>query len=421
MKKKIAYIIISLIALLFLMASYYKSLVLQIEQLPQFKQPKVAEQYSQNLRDTDSNTIATTASSTKLSLNARSACLMDASNNRVLYEKDGFTKMPMASTTKIMTLIVTLENADLDDVVTVSKNAARQPDVQLNMKEGEQYKLGDLVYSLMLESHNDTAVAIAEHVGGSVEGFATMMNKKAKELGCVNTNFVTPNGLDSSTDEHFTTAQEMGIIASYAIKNEEFVKITNTPTWNFKEIKSGRSFSVSNKDRFLYIYDGAIGIKTGYTNKAGYCFVGAVDREGKKFISVVLASGWPPNKNYKWSDTTKLMDYGVKNFTMRNIFDEGRLFEPIFVRNGKESYVDLYCEGELNLLMSDMDKVTIEYDISDELKAPVHKDSVAGVAKYYINDNLYEKIPVYTSYGIDKIDFSFCLDEIINLWFGNGN
>jgi D-alanyl-D-alanine carboxypeptidase (penicillin-binding protein 5/6) len=345
---------------------------------------------------------------------------MDASNNRVLYEKDGFTKMPMASTTKIMTLIVTLENADLDDVVTVSKNAARQPDVQLNMKEGEQFKLGDLVYSLMLESHNDTAVAIAEHVGGSVEGFATMMNKKAKELGCVNTNFVTPNGLDSSTDEHFTTAQEMGIIASYAIKNEDFVKITNTPSWNFKEIKSGRSFSVSNKDRFLYIYDGAIGIKTGYTNKAGYCFVGAVDRDGKKFVSVVLASGWPPNKNYKWSDTTKLMDYGVKNFTMRNIFDEGRLFEPIFVRNGKESYVDLYCDGELNLLMSETDKVTVDYEISEELKAPVHKDSVAGTAKYYINDVLYEKFPIYTSYGIEKIDYGFCLDEIINLWFGNG-
>ena len=146
-----------------------------------------------------------------IKLYATSAVLLDASNNRILYEKDSHKKMAMASTTKIMTLIVALENSNVDEVVTVSSNAAKMPDVQLNIREGEKYRLGDLMYSLMLESHNDSAVAIAEHVSGSVEDFAKLMNQKAEEIGCNDTHFVTPNGLDA-TDEggtHSTTAADL--------------------------------------------------------------------------------------------------------------------------------------------------------------------------------------------------------------------
>ena len=232
-------------------------------------------------------------------LYALSACLMDAESGRILFAKDAEEKRANASTTKIMTLIVTLENADLDDLVTVSQYAAKQPDVQLNINTDEQYLLGDLCYSLMLESHNDSAVAIAEHVGGSVEKFAEMMNEKAKEIGCKDTYFITPNGLDSEDENgtHGTTAEDLAKILSYCImkspQKEEFLKITQTASYSFhNKIKNSdgtitdgsRSFSCSNHNAFLHMMEGAISGKTGFTGDAGYCYVGAVQRDGRTFV-----------------------------------------------------------------------------------------------------------------------------------------
>ena len=353
------------------------------------------------------------ASPANLRLHAMSALLLDASNNRVLYEKDGFKEMPMASTTKIMTCIVTLENADLNDVVTVSSYAARMPDVQLNIRTGEQFYLRDLLYSLMLESHNDVAVAIAEHVGGSVEGFATMMNDKARELGCENTHFVTPNGLDA--EGHYTTARDLAVIASYAIKNEKFIKVTNTSSYQFKEIKKGRGFSVSNKNRFLYMMEGAIGIKTGFTGDAGYCFVGAIKRTDKTLISVVLGCGWPPSKNLKWSDTKELMSYGIDYYKERQIFEDVN-FDPVFVKDGQVRYEKLFMEGDLTLLMRDDETVHIEYDIPKVLQAPVGKNTIVGYANYYINSVPYWKLPIYTTESVDKINFKFCWLKAWDVW-----
>jgi D-alanyl-D-alanine carboxypeptidase (penicillin-binding protein 5/6) len=346
-------------------------------------------------------------------LHALSALLLDASNNRVLYENNGYKEMAMASTTKIMTCIVTLENAKLDEVVTVSSYAARMPDVQLNINTGEQYYLKDLLYSLMLESHNDVAVAIAEHVGGSIEGFATMMNDKARELGCEHTNFVTPNGLDA--EGHYTTAKDLAVIASYAIKNDKFIEITNTSSHVFKEIKKGRGYSVSNKNRFLYMMEGAIGVKTGFTGAAGYCFVGAIKRQDKTLVSVVLGCGWPPNKSLKWSDTKELMNYGVTNYKERQIFEEVKL-DPIFVKDGQQKYAALKVEGDITLLMRDDEAVKVEYDLPKMLQAPIAADSVIGSAKYYIDNTLYSEIPIYTTMDNRKIDFKFCLEKLLGLW-----
>jgi D-alanyl-D-alanine carboxypeptidase (penicillin-binding protein 5/6) len=346
-------------------------------------------------------------------LHALSALLLDASNNRVLYENNGYKEMAMASTTKIMTCIVTLENAKLDEVVTVSSYAARMPDVQLNINTGEQYYLKDLLFSLMLESHNDVAVAIAEHVGGSIEGFATMMNDKARELGCEHTNFVTPNGLDA--EGHYTTAKDLALIASYAIKNDKFIEITNTSSHVFKEIKKGRSYTVSNKNRFLYMMEGAIGVKTGFTGAAGYCFVGAIKRQDKTLVSVVLGCGWPPNKSLKWSDTKELMNYGVTNYKERQIFEEVKL-DPIFVKDGQQKYAALKVEGDITLLMRDDEAVKVEYDLPKMLQAPIRADSVIGSAKYYIDNTLYSEIPIYTMTDNLKIDFKFCLEKLLGLW-----
>ena len=164
-------------------------------------------------------------------LNAKAACLIDADSGMVLFAKNADEKLPMASTTKIMTALIALESSDLSDTITFSAHAASMPDVQLNAMSGEQFTLRDLLYSLLLESHNDTAVAIAEHVSGSTEAFADKMNEKAVELGLSSTHFVTPNGLDA--DEHYTTAKELCLIASYALQNQTFCKIIRTPAHSF--------------------------------------------------------------------------------------------------------------------------------------------------------------------------------------------
>ena len=339
------------------------------------------------------------------------AVLMDASNRRVLFEKNGYEQVPMASTTKIMTLIVTLENANLDDVVNVSEYAASMPDVQLGICTGEKYRLSDLLYSLMLESHNDVAVAIAEHVGGSVEGFAKMMNEKAVELGANHTHFVTPNGLDA--DGHYTTAYDLALIASYAIENEEFLKIVQTPNYTFHEQESGKAYTVNNKDRFLNEYQGALGIKTGFTGKAGYCFVGAAEREGKKLVSVVLASGWPPNKNYKWQDTKSMMNYGMENYQIKKVLDKGKTFEQIKVCNSIEkSPVTPYVDEDLSILLSDQEEVSFELNVPDQLTAPVKAGETIGELSIKIGGEQYKILPVYAKETRREITFQYTLKRI---------
>ena len=234
-------------------------------------------------------------------LYALSAVLMDADSGRVLYEKDGETARPNASTTKVMTCILALENASGDDYVTISANAAAQPDVQLNLKEGEQYYMEDLLYSLMLKSHNDSAVAIAEHVGGTVENFAKMMNEKAKALGCTDTHFVTPNGLDAEDEGgvHHTTARDLALIMRYAIQNETFLRITETRDYSFTDLSKKRQFSIHNSNALLDMIDGVLSGKTGFTGNAGYCYVCACEEDGKTFIISLLGCGWPNHKTYK--------------------------------------------------------------------------------------------------------------------------
>lgn len=289
-----------------------------------------------------------------LSLHAKGAVLMDGYTGRVLYGKDASLVLPMASTTKIMTCIVALEYGNPDDLVEVSAYAASMPDVQLGIHKGEHYRLGDLLYSLMLESHNDAAVAIAEHIAAGqigntaqeaeknaaertveeskalVSSFAALMNQKAKEIGCENTYFITPNGLDASVvqeDEagnqkesvHSTTAEELALIMRYCLsqseKSQEFVKLTQTRDVVITDETKSRSFSCTNHNRYLDMKEGAVSGKTGFTGKAGYCYVGAVNQNGVYLIVALLACGWPPSKNLKWQDMNTLVDYGLENYS----------------------------------------------------------------------------------------------------------
>ena len=359
------------------------------------------------------------AEGTPENLYARSAVLMDADTGRILFGKNDNEVMPMASTTKIMTLLVTLEHADLDEIVEVSARAASMPDVQLHIREGERYRLQDLCYSLMLESHNDSAVAIAEHVGGTVEGFAAMMNQKAKHLGCYHTYFITPNGLDAEDEhgKHSTTARDLARIMRCCIKNETFLSITREPSWTFTDMDGNRSFTVQNKNAFLQMMEGALTGKTGFTNEAGYCYVGALERGEKRLITVVLACGWPNNKTWKWMDTKALMNYGLEDYHKETLGSDRMALEPVSVMDGQKEKVEILTDAALeDFLLKEDDDFTMEVLVPDILKAPVQAGELVGSVAYYINGQIVDLFPVYTASEVKKIDLEWRLRQVIDLW-----
>ncbi len=364
-------------------------------------------------------------------LYAQSAVLMDAESGRVLYEKEGNKILAMASTTKIMTCILALERGKLDDVVTVSSNAVDQPKVHLGMREKEQFVLRDLLYSLMLESHNDSAVAIAEHIGGSTEGFANLMNEKAKELGCNHTYFITPNGLDAVDDKgmHATTATDLARIMSYCImespKKEEFLEITGTATHSFSNVEDTRTFSCSNRNTFLEMMEGAISGKTGFTGKAGYCYVGAV-RQGKRtFVVALLACGWPNNKNYKWKDTKKLMEYAVDNYEYRELEQDVDL-PCVEVCNGipeeetlfETSYAKVkvkWEEGQSFLCRKD-ERIELTVQCKEVLEAPVREGKIIGEVIYRLDGKIISEVPIIVEESVNERQVSWVFEKVLELY-----
>lgn len=375
------------------------------------------------------------AEETNLDLYARGAVLMDADSGRVLYGKEEDVKLPMASTTKIMTCILALEKGNMEDEVTASSYAASQPQVHLGMKKEERFYLKDLLYSLMLESHNDSAVAVAEHIGGSVEEFAKLMNEKAKEIGCSDTHFITPNGLDATEIingeevRHSTTAKDLALIMRYCImlspQKEAFLEITRTPNYSFSNRQGTRSYSCANHNAFLTMMDGALSGKTGFTGGAGYCYVGALRREERTFIVALLACGWPNHKTYKWIDTRKLMDYGLSHYTYQNIYKPLQ-FEPVKIRNGipaGEKY-DPYAEvedpieiageeEELKFLLSEKDKVKTEVSYTGEVEAPVNRGKKVGEVVYYLNEEPVKRYDLILEEDVKQKDWNYMGKYII--------
>lgn len=352
-------------------------------------------------------------------LYARSAVLMDANNGRILFEKNGTEQLPMASTTKIMTLLITLENANPENTVTISSYASSMPEVKLHIREGEQYRLKDLCYSLMLESHNDSAVAIAEHVGGSVEAFAAMMNQKARDLGCYHTYFITPNGLDASDESgvHSTTAEDLARIMRACMEREDFLAITREPSWSFSDLSGTRHFTVNNKNAFLHMMEGALTGKTGFTNGAGYCYAGALERDGRRLIAVVLACGWPSNRTWKWADTQKLMNYGLTSFHPESVGTNLFLPDPIPVTNGQSDQVFLSVKTEKKeLLLSDQDSFTMDVLLPSSLEAPVQAGQLVGTVIYYVNGTVLDLFPIVSTGQVSSIDFRFRLHQTVSLW-----
>ncbi len=336
---------------------------------------------------------------------SKGSVLIEKDSKRVLYEKNAHEKMAMASTTKIMTCIVAIESGKLDEIVTISGKAARAPKVKLNLKTGEKQKLGDLLYSLMLESHNDTAVAIAEHVGGSVEEFCAMMTEKAKAIGAENTCFETPNGLDGQA--HYSTPYDMALIAAYALDNPEFVKIINTPQIEIPttQLEGSKKHVLINKNRFLSQYEGAEGVKTGYTSKAGHCFVGAVKKEDMELIGVALGAGWDSKgKSRKYTDVIKLMNYGYNNYKKYKVLDKGEEKGSVKVTNGKVEDVILYVNETVILPLTEYEKETIELKktVTDELQAPIDENQVVGKVEVICDGKVLKKVDLLAGQKVDK-------------------
>lgn len=351
-------------------------------------------------------------------LYARSAALVDADSGRVLIGKEEHVMRPMASTTKILTCILALERGNLEDLVTASANAAAQPKVHLGMTEGEQFYLKDLLYSLMLESHNDSAVAIAEHLAGSVPEFAKWMNEKAEEIGCTEAHFVTPNGLDGEDEggTHSISAADLAKIMSYCVlhspKAAEFLAVTQTPSYSFFDAEGKGSFACNNHNAFLQMMDGAISGKTGFTGDAGYCYVGALQSEGRTFVVALLACGWPNNKNYKWSDTRKLMEYGITHYQYEEVWkipelskipvedgiSEKGLFGEVetevavkesgsrkMVLAGADEVGGAEKERGQQILISADDVTEEKVEVPEKLTAPVEKGMPVGRVTYFLN------------------------------------
>lgn len=337
-----------------------------------------------------------------------SALLMDYSSGKILYEKNINEKRYPASLTKIMTAIIVLENCELSDIATVSYDAVMSLSsgyVTANLQIGEELTVEQLLYVLMVGSSNDAAIVLAEHVSGSVEKFADLMNEKAKELGCTSTNFVNPNG--AHDENHYSTAYDLALMAKYAMKNETFRTLVSTtsytlPTTN-KYDREDRIFRTTNSLLHLdtsdradnYYYQYATGIKTGFTTPAGNCLIASANKNNLELITVVLGAGQTKDGlSQRYLDTLSLFDYGYSTYTLKQIINKGGIIQTLNIKNAtrKTKKVEAVVANDVYALMKQADKnsaVLPEINLNDNLKAPLKKGDVIGSVTYTVEGIQY--------------------------------
>ena len=344
---------------------------------------------------------------------AQAGILMDAKTGRVLWEKNSDKPLAMASTTKIMTAVLALESGRGEETVTVSSTAAAAPKMKMYLSRGEKIKLEYLLLALMLESSNDAAVAIAEHLAGSVPAFCAMMTEKAKSIGAKDTVFETPNGLDAGN--HHSTAYDLAVIARYALEVPGFIQLTNTPAAEFSSDK--RRYSMVNKNRLLHEYKGANGVKTGFTGKAGHCFVGAAKRDDMQLISVVLASGWGNRgRAQKWIDTKAVLNYGFGNFEYETIIQGDEQAGVIAVTRSRSPEVKYIYKTGLILPINKDEKAEIKVIMPPSMQAPIAKGDILGKAEIYLNGQLHTEIDLIAIEEAHRHDFKTSLEKVLNQW-----
>ena len=358
----------------------------------------------------------TALAGTEPEVKALGAVLMEAESGRVLWEKNAEAPLPNASTTKIMTCLIALESGMLDDTVTVSPNAASKPETRMGLSAGEKIKLRDLLYPMMLESANDAAVAVAEHIAGSEEEFCDMMDERALEIGAMDTDFETANGLDRGG--HHSTAMDMARITAYALENEDFREIISAPSATVKSDR--RTYTVANKDRLLKEYDGAIGVKTGFTGLAGQCFVGAAERDGMTLISVVLGSGWGSSgKERKWIDTKNLLNYGFENFELYTLAEAGDFASEVSVKGAYEDNVETKISKKVIIPLTVEERMGIKtkINIPMEINAPIENGQTVGELSFLSADGeILAKTDIIAAGDAAKKDFKSTALLLIKHW-----
>lgn len=318
---------------------------------------------------------------------AKSAVLIEAVTGRVLYEKDSNTRRPEASTTKIMTALIAIENGNLDDTVVCSKAVAATGGTRIYLQEGEKIKLRTLLYGLLLESGNDAAEAIAEHVGHGRDNFIKMMNDRAKALKLKDTSFNNPSGLPDIN--HYTTAYELALIAREALKNPVFEEIVSTKSITIKKIDMDGSRVFKNHNSLLTSYDGSDGVKTGFTKEAGRCLVSSATRNGVRLIAVTLKD---PND---WQDHRDMMDYGFTRVKLETLVKPNEIKYTLEIGNGKKSKLKITNPLEIKGVVIDDDKgFEVKYILPDYIFAPVKKGKVIGEARLYKNGELKGASPL---------------------------
>lgn len=365
----------------------------------------------------------------ELNLSGEAAILIDADTGQILYEKNPHMKLHPASTTKIMTGILAIELGKLDDIVTVDDEVVRLTDgSHIALEPDERLKFEDLLYALMIESANDSALAIAKHISGSIDEFVNLMNEKAKELGALNTNFINPNGL--SHENHLTTAYDLSLIAQYAMKNQLFREIVSNYTYTIPTTnKKDEERYLKSNNRLLYStirinvdgnsvpikYEGANGIKTGYTQAAQNCLVASANRGNQNLIAVVLKA----NGREVFADVHKLFNYGFNNFAKANMAIKNYFIENIEVENGIIPIVAGVIKEDLFVTIpkGTMDNIEKKISIKEEIIAPVEKGEVLGKVEYYLDGQLLGQADIVSTMDIEEIPPPSIAEILMSKWY----
>lgn len=340
-------------------------------------------------------------------INAMAAVVMEVSSGRVLYSKNATEKRSIASTTKIMTAVVALENGRLEEEVTISKKAAGIGGSTLEFRTGQKYTLKELLYAMLMSSANDAAIALAEHIGGTVEGFAAMMNKKAESLGASGSNFVTPHGLDAANQ--YSTAYDVAIITRYALKNPVFAEIVSTASAHIP------GYSLYNTNELLGAYPGVDGVKTGYTGKAGRCLVTTIQKDGMRVISVVLGS---PTRTARANASRDLLNYTFENFKMRRLLNAGDVYANVPVSRGIHEMAALKAAQDVVIPLSEAELVSMEIKkrIPDILDAPVYAGADTGYVEYVVNGEVLAQSMLTIGENIRRKTLLDYLRTVYHLW-----
>ncbi len=344
-----------------------------------------------------------------LDISGKSAVLIEAESGEIVYEKNANIRLPMASTTKIMTAIIAIENNNLDDSLKIPKCAVGIEGSSIYLNEGEELTVRELLYALLLESANDSSVALAYKTCGDVSKFADLMNQKASELGLENTHFTNPHGLDDK--EHYTTASDLAKITAYAMKNPIFAEIASTYKMNIPLNNGEGTRVLVNHNKLLRSYEGAIGVKTGFTKRSGRCFVSCAERDGVKLICVTLNA---PND---WRDHATMLDYGFERYESVNLADTGDYLLELNVINGRKSTVLATNFEPLRVtLKKGTHNISARVEYNRLLSAPIYEGQELGEIVFYNNDEKIGATKLIALENIKDIQYKNFFERL----FGNG-